>query len=688
MEPEHTQAQPKPLDLEKALARDPTDHVAEAFQAGGHLAKVLPGYLPRTGQIEMAYVVEEAMQGGHNAIIEAPTGVGKSAAYGVLGSRLASKGERVVVVTANIALQEQLYRKDFPMLEEALPWPFTFALAKGLSNYLCLAGFEESSQDVIKGHDLTHQEREQWQQITRWAGTTTTGDLSELPFEPAPKVRLKFTTTSEDCPGRKCPKYNDCHAHRARAAVRRAQVVITNYAMFFSDLMIRGKEGEGILPRYSHVVLDEAHKAAALCRDHIGYRVARGTISHVARLLNAPADAKSKKGWLPAIAPALKSQLTRSADAFFFELSKVMHSKRYNIRFRRPWEDPLLGVAVELCDLLRTASRTYSEAAGTTGLNEVRQHELIAMATRCSEQANHISAAAKQEAAGWVHFLLDEGERKGISLQGKPVSVAEYLRTMLFEKKEGKNAVKSVIATSATLCTTVEDFSYVSRELGIRDADELTVESPFDIRANTLVVTPPMVDPSHRDFASEVARRITQVVEQSQGRALCLFTSHKVMEQAYQEVRNGKHGAVPYTLLKQGQAPRTQLIKRFRDDVGSVLFGTESFWAGVDVPGESLSVVVIDRLPFPNISDPLQDYLKEKMGRRYFREVSVPVALIACRQGVGRLLRSVTDRGAVVMLDNRVQAKGYGRDFLRTFPQGTRVTKDIAEIGRFLKAGS
>jgi ATP-dependent DNA helicase DinG len=655
------------------------DFVRECFGAGGLLARHFPNYEPRVGQVELAYSVDEAMTKGFNTVVEAPTGTGKSIGYGMPAALHAARGENTVIVTANIALQEQLYHKDLPLLAKVLPWKFTYALAKGVGNYLCLDMFDETTNDMIlSGFVGNRAEREQWDQVVTWRAKTTTGDLSELPFEPLPSTRFKMTVVAEDCLGSKCAQHGECFSQKARGAAKSAQVVVTNYALFFADLVMKRSGANGVLPKYTHVVFDEGHQAAELARGFLGFRVTRGGIAMATKLLDHKQGATSKRGPLPVINEQLRKRVIAAGDVLFASLTKHYHSSEYSIRFQRKWDADMHGQAKALCGLLEQAGKELREAAVLPGITGERAHELHAMAGRCAKTAVNIMQVADMSDDEWIYFMEEENDR--IALKGNPISVAEYLRENLFEYKQADAPVKSVTVTSATLATTVDDFEFIGEQLGIRDAERLSVLSPFDIAANTLLVCPPMPSPQHDRFIASVAERVLDVLDEVGGRTLCLFTSHRVMNAVYEMVRR----ETKFPLMKQGEAPRTQLIDRFKRDIESVLFGTESFWAGVDVPGESLSCVIIDKLPFPNISDPLQDVLKARHGKDYFNKVSVPHALLEFRQGAGRLIRTMNDRGVIVVLDSRITEKGYGKQFVRVFPSGTSVVRDLGAIRPFL----
>lgn len=667
------------LEEEDRKASDDYDYVLDVFGADGLLSREFPAYEPRVGQIELAYAVADGMKEGVNVLAEAPTGTGKSLGYGVPATYRASLGEKVVIVTKNIALQEQIVGKDLPLLAKVLPWNFTFALAKGMGNYLCRSAFDESvNKSIMRGVENASDLR-QWSNVMKWASATLTGDISELSFEPSFELKQRFTILSEECPGKKCAHYSDCFAIKARQRVRNAGVVVTNYALFFADFAIKLAGAEGVLPRYTHVVFDEGHSAADHARDFLGFRVTQGAIAYAVKLLDHKQGESARKGPMPVVDPDLKMRVTRASDNFFEALTSLYHSDAYKCRFTRPWKEDLKRLADELISSLGESSRSLSKAALLPGISSERALELHSVAAKCGEHASNIMAVKDFKSDEWVFYLEEENDR--IALKGKPIDVSSYLRSSLFNAKTGENAVKSVTVTSATLATKVDDYSFISSQLGIGDAEKLTVLSPFNIEENTLIVCPPMPSPQDARWQRSLAERMLEAIQEAKGRTLCLFTSYRSLNAVFNELR----GKCQYPLLKQGSLPRMQLIEKFKTDIPSVLLGTESFWAGVDVPGESLSQVVIDRLPFPNISDPLQDVLRVRKGKSYFNENSVPEAVIAFRQGCGRLLRTVADRGVITILDSRVTEKGYGKVFLRSFPEGTRIVHQLEHIGPFLE---
>lgn len=648
------------------------DYIDETFGEGGHLARHLPMYSPRAQQIELTRAIDEAIADGENLLAEAPCGVGKTVGYLVPAIRRALEdgASRVLVVTANINLQEQVVRKDLPMLREALPWPFEFALAKGRGNYACLSSIDDLRVDATFGSAFDGDGLAQWRHVDEWVRRTIEGDVSELPFELLPAVRQRVTTTSEDCLGRSCDRFEECFANRARERTETAKVVVANYHLFFADLAVRraSEDEASVLPPCDIVILDEGDKAAAIAGAFYGFRVTAGSIRWAARLL-APTGADAKK--LPEIDHRLKDRLARLADSFFADLVDHRRSKEYRARIRRPdvadWR--------ELYAELKNAAGAYERAAANPDHDKPERQKLRKAGARCEALARDIERAMTCEDDETVFFVeVDDKDRA--ALCARPIDVSELLRRDVFEA----DGIRSVIAVSATL-TTGGSFDYVRKELGADGARELVVGSPFDIARNMLIVIPAEApDPRDREFSEAVGDLLCRTIEEARGRTLGLFTSYKGLKVAAEAARR-RHGRT-YEILVQGTAPRGQLVQRFRESVSSVLLGTESFWTGVDVQGEALSALFIDKLPFPSPEDPTLDALDERESDAW-RKYALPRALIAFRQGIGRLLRTVTDRGVVVVCDPRIVDKGYGKLFLRACG-GVHVMRDLSDVNTFL----
>jgi len=636
---------------------DAADYIDEVFGATGYLAKKFSGYTPRPGQIALARAVDGAIRDGEHVMAEGPTGTGKSIGYATPATYHAAKsGKRVVIVTANIALQEQLVRKDLPLLAEVLPWKFSFALLKGKNNFLCLDRFYESeSKGELELYDVAA-DMDMQRAIVDWARATKTGDVSELPFEPPARLWRRFSVSADDCKGSDCHFYEECHAVRARAVAAEANVIVTNYHLLFAHLQVREATGEDlVLPPFDIAILDEGHKAADIARDFFGFRVTAGSVRWAGRLL-------SKAG-----AGKLGDKLNAETDRFFDRLLTLRRSTAYKTRLRQPHAVPWS----ELCAALREAARAYTGACEAATDSDERA-ELRRVLRRAEALAEQIETAMTLADPGAVYFIEEDMKGRAL-LCAKPIEVASRLRQTLFD------ATESVTVTSATL-STGGSFDFVARELGVPEPRAIIADTPFRWEEQALLIVPEgMPEPNDPSFPASVASTFAEIIDLARGRTLGLFTSYRNLNATYQRVAGNGH-----RVLKQGDMPRTALIEEFRRDVGSVLLGTESFWAGVDVPGESLSCVVIDRLPFPTPDDPVLDAITQR-DSRWFTNYSVPRAVIAFKQGFGRLIRTVTDRGVVVVLDRRLVTKPYGRLFTDSLPNVLK-SRRLDSIRRFLEA--
>jgi ATP-dependent DNA helicase DinG len=675
------------------------DYITQVFGANGLLSKRFEGYQPRPGQMELAHAVDHAVREGDRVLVEAPTGTGKSVGYlvpavyhltvgaeALLAARVSGEEDgfdpeddadpapppRAVIATANIALQEQLIGKDVPMLQKLLPWEFTAAIAKGRANYLCLHRFDETTADVLLDPIRDPEDRARWNDVAKWAATTEKGDLSELPFELSSNLRPRLSVTADDCMRKACGRFDDCHSERARKAVQDADLVVTNYHMLCSHLAFAAEFGKGILPRFDILILDEAHALPDVARDFFGFRVTSGAISYATRLMAA----SKWKGGSP-FKPSLREDLMRAAEDFFGELLAYKKGPIYHARLKEP--DPV--ESARLVSLLEQA-RDAQLGVASSGVDLERAEQLRRAARKCRIHAENIRRAMKNEDKGRdcdeVFFVEEQG--RSAALCCKPVKVEGILKSTIWEQA----SIRAVVATSATLAAdnSPNALDYFAIEVGAEKAEQLVVESPFRFEEQALLVVPgDLPDPKSKTFSDDVARVIADVVEAADGRTLVLCTSYKTLTSAADllERRFGDR----FAILRQGQAPRTQLIARFKADVSSVLVGTKSFWEGVDVPGEALSCTVIDKIPFDPPDDPINDAMSEILGEKAFREYAIPRAAIALRQGFGRLIRSATDRGVVVMCDKRLVDKPFGKTILRALPR-TRLSRSIDEIRPFL----
>lgn len=628
----------------------------QVFGEGGLLARAFPGYVVRPGQVQMTAAVDEAYVERKRLLAEGPTGTGKSVAYLVPAIRAALvELRRTVVVTSNIALQEQLVRKDLPELRRALGQDFRFAMLKGVSNYACREELEDAMLDPSSPREVFD--------VGAWAQRSETGDLSELEREPPPKTRQLVTTTSDDCLGSRCPSADSCFVLRARNLARVAQVLVVNYHLFFADLKIRSEGAERTpLPDYDAVVLDEIHNAAGIARGFFGGRLSMGSIKHVqARLFK--------------VRPDVAKSLEDAGSLFFFQLEDYRRGDRYRARL----EDESPVGWETLHHQLRIAAKFLRDDA--TGREALEAKKLMSAADTADKQAQFLTDAMGLHDPANVVYSVEEGTpAAGPALVGTPIDVAPYLRQHLWDSPR----VGTVVGTSATLGDG-RTFDLVAREVGADAAKQVEVPSPFDWPRQAMVVVPPGLPiPKAREWPAKVCEALADAVHAAGGRTLALFTSRKMLAEAARSLR----AACPYRVLVQGEAPRTKLVEDFRRDVRSVLLGTNSLWEGVDVQGEACSCVVIDKLPFDSPDDPVESVLSER-NREHFKRSALPRAVLRFRQGAGRLIRTATDRGVIVVLDDRIVSKPYGRAFLRGLPEGVRVDKDAGwadRVREFLSA--
>ena len=635
-----------------------SDYISEVFGDGGLFASRFPGYEMREGQVALARMVDEAMSGGRHALGEGPCGTGKSVAYAVPAVHHAHHDKkRVVIATANIALQEQLVRKDLPMLASVLPWSFSFALLKGRNNYVCLARRAESEvRGELRGLYYDDQQR-QVDDVLAWAEATKTGDVSELPFIPHAQVWSKFSVGSDECKGEGCPFRDDCFAERAKGLAQGADLVVTNYHMLFAHLALRAETGQDlVLPAFDLLILDEAHEAAEIAREFFGFTVGEQTF---ARLATVAAELGNKQ---------LAGELRQEAQRLFTTLGGYARSPRYKRRLKEP------GFASD-AGLQRALGRLVTLATAKAA-DELADKKKRATARNTAKNAALAGARVAEGLAlsdGGKVYWLDVDPKGRTKLRGKPIDVSALFREELFSRCPSVSLVSATLTTSGT-------FDFVRREVGVpEDALEVIAETPFDFASQALLVVPERLpDPRDADFIDEAARIFQHVVDACDGRTLGLFTSYRNLNAVYERLDGRDH-----RVLRQGDLPRAELTRLFKEDVGSILLGTESFWTGIDVAGEALTGLVIDKLPFPPPDDPVIDAICER-DPRAFDNYLVPLAIIALRQGVGRLIRCKTDVGVAVILDKRIAEKGYGKKFLKSLPP-MLTTRRVENITRFLE---
>jgi len=634
--------------------------MADIFGPGGVLSKRHPGYEFRRSQLEMAELVDNAFQKHQHALIEAGTGTGKTLAYLIPAIQ---SGRRVVISTATKSLQEQLFTKDVPFLQKYFAPDLKVALMKGRNNFLCRQKVHlMEGQPVLKGMD----EIDWFSQIRDWEKLTETGDRAELTFLPDDaELWNRIDARSDTCTSQKCPEFANCFITGMHQRAQEADLIIVNHHLFFADLAIRQDDFGSILPEYAAVIFDEAHEIEDVASDYFGRAVSSYKLDELAR------DAEQTLRLLQVSAPTVRRSVTqlRERAHSFFDAFPAREG-------RYPFEPS------ERAGFLEQNREAYESLA--MGLKRI-ELELAALTTKPDEIVNIARRAA--EIRRELAFLLESNERnyvywferrgKGVFLAATPIDVSEILREKLFDQFD------TVVLTSATLAV-AGHFDFLKQRLGLQAVTERVLPHEFDFREQALLYLPvALPDVRHASFPVHAADEIARLLEITEGRAFCLFTSYVQMRDAFERVRS----KVGFPLLLQGTAPRSVLLERFKSTPNAVLFATASFWQGVDVPGEQLSCVIIDRLPFAVPSDPIVAArvraLKED-GRDAFAEYQVPEAVLALKQGFGRLIRSRSDRGILAILDNRIQRMRYGKIFLESLPDYT-TTQDLAVVARFME---
>jgi ATP-dependent DNA helicase DinG len=656
----------------------PTLH--EFFAPGGILARSPLPYEYRPGQLEMAKSVERALSERRHLIVEAGTGTGKTLAYLLPALRT---GQRVIVSTGTKALQDQLFFRDIPFLETLLG-NLRVCYMKGRANYLCRHKLVVlRDQPILSGLE----EIDQYRQIAEWEKITETGDRSELSGLPeASALWHKLDARSEACLGSTCPDYRRCFITEMRRKALESDIIIVNHHLFFADISVKqeaaGAPDAGVLPEAAAVIFDEAHELEEVASSYFGLSVSNLRFEELAR--DADTLLRGKEG--AEKLPAATQQLRDRARMFFAGLPT-------NGDGRQPFNDreEFLETSGDLYLSLRTTLRLMeTEMERLTDIDEAP-----GLRKRVARLRTELEFLLESNSSNMVYWLERRNaggppERGGSDrralrhqarttfLQATPIDVSELLHEMVFE------TIPTVVLTSATL-TVQGGFEHIRKRLGLTDARELVVPSHFRYGEQALLYLPPnMPDPRDPDFPEAAATCIRRVLEITKGRAFCLFTSYSQMRDLYDRLLP----VLDYPILLHGTAPRKALLEEFRATPNSVLFGTASFWQGVDVQGEALSCVIIDRLPFAVPNDPVvQARMKaiEEAGGKPFFEYQVPSAVLTLKQGFGRLIRSLEDRGVLVLLDPRIRKQRYGQTFLQSLPP-YRMTATITDVEAFFEA--
>jgi ATP-dependent DNA helicase DinG len=659
------------------------------FAPGGLLSKTHPAYEFRRGQLQMAQAVEEALEEKRHLIVEAGTGTGKTLAYLLPVIR---SGKRVIISTGTKNLQEQLFFKDVPALERAL-FPegdrkLSVCYMKGRNNYLCRKKLIDlTDQPVLSGLE----EIEHYRAIAAWEKTTQSGDRAELAELPeASAVWHKLDARADTCLGQKCKDYDRCFITEMRRRAAESDIIIVNHHLFFADLSIKleaeGAPDAGVLPECGAVIFDEAHELEDIAGNYFGISVSNLRMDDLTR--DVEQMLQKEKLYTPQMSGAIQS--VRERSQLFFSLLPA-NEGRFAFDSRREF---LEENGEEFLALNQSLTRLGAE------LDQLPQKPedvftLVRRAQQLQVQLRFVMENEDPNTVFWIERRAFRGApgaarrkssdekqasgRTNVFLQATPIEVGQILRECLWSKLE------TSVLTSATLAVG-GGFDYIRQRLGLDHARELIVASHFDYESQAILFVPPdLPDPRTPEFVGKAVTVIRQLLEITRGRAFVLFTSYKQMNEVYERLL----GLLDYPMLKQGDAPKSALLEQFRLTPNAVLFGTSSFWQGVDVQGEQLSCVIIDRLPFAVPSDPVVAARVKAIdsgGGNAFFQYQVPSAVITLKQGFGRLIRSLHDRGLLALLDNRILKKQYGRVFVESLPPYSRTT-DLKKVEQFFGAG-
>ena len=664
----------------------------------GPIAKRLgKKYESRPQQIQMLKAVQRtlSLQAGqndapHTLIVEAGTGVGKSFAYLLpVLEKIMSRAEgqpkqRIVISTHTIALQEQILEKDIPLLRAVTGEEFTAVLVKGRSNYLSIRRLQRASQAQDKRFPDQRQV-ESLHAIEDWAYQTYDGSLASMNGPLDPTVWDHVKSDSGNCMGRRCPHFEACFYQKARRRMENADILVVNHALFFSDLALRA-QGAELLPQYDHVILDEAHTIEDVASDHFGIRV---TAYQIRYLLNSLYNTKNAKGFLPTLvkktnqesaierAISLALAAMHATDDFFDSIQRYQKEQgRSNGRLEHPdfVKNPLSPALQQVATSLKILKDKLQ--------GEDDQFEIAGLISRLQAFANALIILVEQNQTQSVYWIkITQSLRTSqVALQCSPIDIASLMNERLYHAI-GKNHQKlNVVLTSATLATQTnsnaaypsDPFAHVKQRLGANHAQTLILGSPFDYQKQAeLILHPSMPEPKENKYFEKLCENIIEHIDQSDGGVFVLFTSYALLNNVAQYLKPLMTlRAMP--LLVQGQdLKRTQMVDRFKDDRRSVLLGTDSFWQGIDVPGDALRKVIIPKLPFDVPDRPLTEARLQRLqanGKNPFVEYSLPQAILKFKQGFGRLIRSATDSGQVVVLDSRLPNKRYGQQFIRALP--------------------
>ena len=641
--------------------------VEAAFAGDGVLAQAVAQFEPRAGQLAMALAVAETFGEGGVLLAEAGTGTGKTLAY--LVPAILSR-QRVLVSTGTKNLQEQIYFKDLPVLREALGIPFKAAYMKGRANYLCLHRLDQLRASPAVPHDFVSM-------VDEWRSVTETGDRAELRDLPEDSsLWHDVSATADTCLGNDCPQYQECYVTRMRQRAAESDIVIVNHHLLCADASVRQSSYGEVIPECHYAVLDEAHQLEDVATQYFGIAISNYRVDDLVR----DGERALNLGTIEDTDSNIRRSLLRVDDharEFFGRLAMARQSRgsfgEERVRISGEWFGDIVDDGLGLISGLDALQHDMARRAGSGTGGSVANEDAASLAQRAGEMRESLSFLLEASHPAFVYFL--ETRNRGVFLRAAPIDVSSIIREQLLDR------MRATILTSATL-TVAGSFEYVKRRLGADDANQIRVPSEFDFTEQAILYLPKhMPAPKSPEYGEAVAREVLDLLLRTEGRAFVLFTSYAMLR----SVRDRVELDLPYPLIVQGTAPRSALLAQFRATPNAVLFATSSFWQGVDVVGEQLSCVIIDKLPFALPGDPITAARIEAItaeGGDAFQEYQVPLAILAMLQGLGRLIRHRSDRGVLAVLDPRLRTMGYGRRFLDSFPPAP-VTQNPEAVSRF-----